>query len=504
MSYTSPFAEVTIPEVDVFTHIFGNLSEEDAARPAITEVNTDTTITYGELRDRALSVAGALAQRGIGKGDVVALQIPNSINYATALLGIARSGATVSPLGALLNRSDLENLLKLSGAKLYIGTTDVEEMPQIFSGEIPPLAAKGFAAPDVDISPDDLFAIPFSSGTTGVSKGVMLTHSNIVSNIEQTGHMFIENEIPDHSNFLCPLPFTHIYGMTTQLLCQLAHGHQVFSMPKFDLDAFLGAHSKHKIVMTFIAPPLAVALAKHPAVKKEDFESSRLMISGAAPLDNELARAVEQRLDTNLVQGYGMTETSPVTHVGLKGKSQPGSIGFVVPNTEFKIFELESNNEVPEGEPGELTIRGPQVTKGYLNNEEATREALIGDGWLRTGDIARVDDDGTVYIVDRAKEVIKYKGYQVAPAELEALLLTHPDITDAGVVGVYRDGLEIPRAFVVKREGAELTESEIMRWVAERVTPYKKIRAVDFIDEIPKNPTGKILRRELRDIPFEG
>ncbi|MHA2788381.1 AMP-binding protein [Corynebacterium sp. S7] len=502
MSYTSRFPNIDIPEVDVFTRIFGNLTPEQEALPAVTELNTDATITYGELRNRALSVAGALAQRGIGKGDVVALQIPNSINYVTALLGIARSGATVSPLGALLNRADLEKLLHLSAAKLYIGTQDVEELDQIWSGEIPPIATKGLPAPSVAVSPDDLFAIPFSSGTTGLPKGVMLTHSNIVSNIEQTAFMIRENGITEPTNFLCPLPFTHIYGMTSLLLTQLAQNHHVFTLPKFDLDTFIEAHPKHKIEFTFIAPPMAVALAKHPAVKPEDFTASRVMLSGAAPLDNELAKTVEKKLGINMLQGYGMTETSPVTHVGLGGIAEPGSIGFAVPNTEFKLLELDSENEVPEGENGELVIRGPQVTHGYLNNEEATRQTLIGDGWLRTGDVARVAEDGTVYIVDRAKEVIKYKGYQVAPAELEALLLTHPDINDAGVVGVDRDGLEIPRAFVVKRDGSDLTAEDVMEWVAERVTPYKKVRVVDFIETIPKNPTGKILRRELREVPL--
>ena len=244
--------------------------------------------------------------------------------------------------------------------------------------------------------------------------------------------------------------------------------------------------------------------AKHPAVTPEAFATHKLMFSGAAPLDEEVARAVERRLGTDCVQGYGMTETSPAVNIGIKGETNPGSIGYAVPNTECRIVDIDTLQDVPHGEPGELLVRGPQVMQGYLNDKEATDETFVDGGWLRTGDVARVDEDGRFYIVDRAKEVIKYKGYQVAPAELEALLLTHEAIADAGVVGVDRDGLEIPRAFVVLQQGAELTAEELMGWVAERVTPYKKVRAVTFLNEIPKNPTGKILRKDLRLIPLEG
>lgn len=501
MIYTSRFPDLTIPETNVFDHILGTLSADVASRPAVTELNTENSITYGELKTKAEALAGAIARKGISKGDVVALQIPNSIHYVIALFALARLGAVVAPVGALLNQADLEKILNLSGAKLYIGITNVEDYDQIWSAEIPSLIHANYPAPDVSISPDDLFALPFSSGTTGLPKGVMLTHRNIVSNIEQTFFMINQNKVKRHTRMLAPLPFTHIYGMTALLLSQLRGAHHVFTMPKFDLQLFLDAHPKHKIQFTFIAPPMAVVMAKHPAVTAEKFTSLEMMFSGAAPLDNDLARAVEKRLGIDVVQGYGMTETSPAVHIGVRGHNEPGSVGGAVPNTEFRIMELDSDKDVPEGEAGELVVRGPQVTQGYLNNEEATREALIGDGWLRTGDVARVAEDGSVYLVDRSKEVIKYKGYQVAPAELEALLLTHPDVSDAGVVGYERDGLEVPRAFIVKQEGADISAQELMDWVAERVTPYKKVRAVEFIDQIPKNATGKILRRELKEIP---
>ncbi|SDL88601.1 Acyl-CoA synthetase (AMP-forming)/AMP-acid ligase II [Corynebacterium mycetoides] len=503
MAYTSPFAAIDIPEVDLFTHIFGDLTEEEGSLPALTELTTEMTVSYRGLREMAESVAGALAERGIGKGDVVALQIPNSINYVVALLGILRAGAIVSPLGVLMNSSDVNKLIKLSGASYYIGLTDIEGMDQMWSYEIPAVAAGGHTPPDVEVSADDIMAIPFSSGTTGLPKGVMLSHRNIVSNIEQVNHLLVENGVTERTNFLSPLPFSHIYGLTVLLLSQLKKRHHIFTMPKFDLQTFIDAHPKHQIGFTFIAPPMAVALAKNPTVKAENFEAAKIMLSGAAPLDFDTASTVASKLGVKIIQGYGMTETSPVTHFGIHGRSDPGSIGFAAPNTEFKIMDLETDTEVTDGEMGELLVRGPQVMMGYLNNKEATDEVLIGDGWLRTGDVARVNEEGVTYIVDRAKEVIKYKGYQVAPAELEALLLTHPDIVDSGVVGVVRDGLEIPRAFVVREEGSTLTAEELMEWVAERVTPYKKVRAVEFVDEIPKNPTGKIERKKLRAVPFE-
>ncbi|AWB82450.1 acyl-CoA synthetase [Corynebacterium yudongzhengii] len=503
MSYSSPYSDIEIPHHDVFTHLFGDLTEEEANSPALTELTTDDTITYGELKKLAESFAGALAARGIGKGDVVTLQIPNSINYAIALLGIVRAGATVSPLGVLMNQADVDKLLELSGAKYYVGITDIENMPQIWSGEVRTLAQGNHPAPEVEISADDVMAIPFSSGTTGLPKGVMLPHNAIVANIEQTKFMHAQSGITEPIRVLSPLPFTHIYGMTTLLLTQLSARNHVFTLPKFDLATFLEAHPKHQINFTFVAPPMVVALAKHPSVTPEAFASTEYILSGAAPLDNDLARTVEKKLDITMLQGYGMTETSPVTHVGVRGKAEPGSIGFAAPNTQFKFLELESETEVPAGEVGELTVKGPQVMLGYLNNEEATNEVMVSDGWMRTGDIGRLADNGTTYIVDRAKEVIKYKGYQVAPAELEALLLTHPDVADVGVVGVDRDGLEIPHAFVVRAEGSDISAEEIIDWVATRVTPYKKVRAVDFIEQIPKNPSGKIERRKLRDLPSQ-
>ncbi|MDY5784877.1 AMP-binding protein [Corynebacterium sp.] len=502
MIYTSPYPDLDYPSTDVVSLILGDLSPDDAALPAITELSTGVTATYGELKDRVESIAGALAERGVGPGDVVTLQVPNSINFAAALLGIMRTGATVNPVGMLMNQADVEHIVHASGSVLFIGPTDLEQIPQIFSMELGALARRGLSAPALRVDPDSLAALPFSSGTTGLPKGVMLTHRNLVSNIVQVDAMMGRTGISERANTLSALPFSHIYGLTALLLAPLYRRQHVFTMPKFDLDMFLAAHADKEIELTFIAPPMAIALAKGPQINPSWFSASRLIISAAAPLDAPIMRAVEDRLNTKVVQGWGMTEASPMVTMNIHGDAGHATVGKAVPDTELRLVNIDTLDDVAEGEEGEVLVRGPQVMQGYFNNEKATAETLLSGGWLRTGDIARIEEDGGLRIIDRAKEVIKYKGYQVAPAELEALLLTHPDIADAGVVGADRNGLEIPRAFVVLRHGAELTAGDIMDWVADRVTPYKKVRAVEFVSEIPKNPTGKILRRELREVPW--
>ena len=497
----SPYPSLTYPDTDIYSLIFGELTDEDAALPAITELTTGTTVTYAQLKEMAEAIAGELATRGIGPGDVVTLQVPNSINFAAALLGILRVGAACNPVGMLMNQSDLEHIVEASGSKLFIGPTNMEQMPQIFSMELRSIAAAHARAPKVTVDPASVASIPFSSGTTGLPKGVQLTHRNLVSNILQTNWMMDRNGIGRGAATLTVLPFSHIYGFTVLLLAPLLNRQHLHTLPKFDMGQFLRAHDEHAIEMTFIAPPMAVALAKDDSIDPAWFAASRLILCGAAPVDSAIVNTVEQRFGTRIIQAWGMTEASPVVTMNIHGDTDRASVGLPVPDSELRIVDIDTLVDVAPGKQGEVLVRGPQVMKGYLNNEKANATTLLDDGWMRTGDIAYLDSDGALRVVDRAKEVIKYKGYQVAPAELEAVLLGHPDIADAGVVGFERDGLEIPRAFVVKREGSSVTAEEIMNWVAERVTPYKKVRAVDFLPAIPKNPSGKILRRELRDLP---
>lgn len=306
----------------------------------------------------------------------------------------------------------------------------------------------------------------------------------------------------------CPLePLFHIYGLTALMNAPLRHGATVVVLPRFDLAQFLAAIEKHRISGLYVAPPIVLALAKHPAVEKYDLSSLEYIVSAAAPLDADLATACSQRLGLPPVrQAYGMTELSPGTHVvPLDAPNPPpGAVGRLLPSTEMRIVSLDDpGQDADAGTDGEILIRGPQVMKGYLGRPDATADMIDADGWLRTGDVGRVDADGWLFVVDRVKELIKYKGYQVAPAELEALLLGHESVADAAVIGVYdADGNEIPKAFVVRRPTVEpdaLTAQDVMAYVAGRVAPYKKVRQVDFIAAVPRAASGKILRRELRD-----
>jgi len=348
--------------------------------------------------------------------------------------------------------------------------------------------------PEVTINPrEDMIAMPYSSGTTGLPKGVMLTHYNMVANICQTDGL---EPINENDKLIAVLPFYHIYGMGVILNISLYHGATVVTLPRFDLEQFLKTLQDYGVTRAHLVPPILVALAKHPMVDKFDLSKLGRITSGAAPLSADLAQAVATRLNCIVKQGYGLTETSPVTHINPDDHIRPGAAGMLIRNTECRIVDLESGADLETNAQGEVWIRGPQVMKGYLNNTGATEITIDPEGWLHTGDIGYVDDDGFLFVVDRLKELIKYKGYQVAPAELEALLLTHPAIADAAVIPCPdEEAGEVPKAFVVLK--GDVTADEIMAYVAERVAPYKKIRRVEVIEQIPKSLSGKILRRVL-------
>jgi acyl-CoA synthetase (AMP-forming)/AMP-acid ligase II len=293
------------------------------------------------------------------------------------------------------------------------------------------------------------------------------------------------------------LPFFHIYGMTVIMNMGLHSGATVVTMPRFDLEQFLGLIEQHRVSTAYVVPPIALALAKHPLVDEHDLSSLRVIMSGAAPLGPELTEQVAERISAPVTQGYGMTELSPVTHLCPLDRIKPGSIGLPVPGTETRIVDPESGEDADRGE---LWIRGPQVMVGYLNNDEATAETITDEGWLRTGDIAEADGEGFLTIVDRLKELIKYKGFQVPPAELEAVLIAHPAVSDCAVIGVPdEEAGELPKGFVVVAEGAEASDEELLDHVAEQVSPQKKLRLIERVEAIPKSASGKILRRELRD-----
>ncbi|WAC90089.1 AMP-binding protein [Mycobacterium sp. Aquia_213] len=520
MNFVSPFPDVVIPDTGVYDYVFGDLGEADGDRVALVETATGTELSYRALVAQIQSFAGVLAQRGIGVGDVVALLSSNSAAFAAALHGILRAGATATPINVLSTVDEIVRQLRDSGARLLIAAsrfrTQAEEAAGLTGIDVLLLDIDvcvnptGSGGPEIDFDAATHVAVlPFSSGTTGKPKGVMLTHRNLVANVAQLHP--VSGVGPDET-LIAVVPFFHSYGLTGLLCAALRDRARLIVMPAFDLGEFLAAIQKYRVTQAYIVPPVAVALAKDPMVDSFDLSSLHTLTSAAAPLDEELAKAVTQRLGCRVVQAYGMTELSPASHViPLEGRHPAGveapvsSCGWTVPNSESKIVDIETGDEIPVpasglSEPGELCFRGPNVMAGYLGNAAATAEIIDADGFLHTGDLARVDAAGCVYIVDRLKELIKYKGYQVAPAELEALLLTHPGIADVAVVGVIHNvsGEEIPKAYVVRQGGVALSKGEVIDFVAGKVAPYKKIRQVEFVEKIPKSPTGKILRKDLR------
>ncbi|HLM05719.1 MAG TPA: 4-coumarate--CoA ligase family protein [Blastococcus sp.] len=530
MPLASPYPDVEIPDLSVPEFILATGRERPDV-PALIDGLKGDTITHGQLSSYVDRVAAALHAKGLRKGDVVAVFCPNTPWYPVVFHGIAAAGCVMSPINSLYTPDEIAFQLKDSGAKMLItislfmdrAAAAAEKTPV---GEIVVLdGMEGHAnlldllgsdapSPQVEIDPaDDLVTLPYSSGTTGLPKGVMLTHRNLVANVAQTRKLI---DLQPEERIIAVLPFFHIYGLTVLMNQGLQWGGTVVTLPRFDLEDFLRTIQDHKITRAFVAPPILVALAKHPLVDQYDLSSLRSILSGAAPLDEQLALTVEQRLrkgaedGVTVAQGYGMTELSPVSHTtpdpgheppGAEGYEVPkGSVGYAIPNTECRLVDPSSGEDAAEGDRGELWIRGPQVMKGYLNNEKATAETVDSEGWLHTGDVAIVDERGVYTVVDRVKELIKYKGYQVAPAELEAVLLGHPEIADAAVIGVPEQGTgeELPKAFVVRAPGSELSEEAVMAYMAEKVAPHKKIRFVEFIDAVPKSAAGKILRKDLK------
>jgi acyl-CoA synthetase (AMP-forming)/AMP-acid ligase II len=491
-------------------------------RAALIDAATGRTIAYSELPALVERTAAALARLGVAKGTVCALFAPNSPEYVITLLAIARLGAVFTTASPLYTKADLAKQLKDSDARVLLTVTGLAptwreaihgtHVEHVIAFDAPPAddpgvlafmsltAGESAAAPYVAIEPDDLVALPYSSGTTGLPKGVMLTHRNLVANLLQVDAADHYRDGADVT--IAFLPFFHIYGITAIALLGLKSGATIVVVAKFELEPYLDLVARYRATMLHVVPPVVVALAKHPAVAARDFSSVRKLFSGAAPLGADVTLQCMHRLGCVLQQGYGLTETSPaalITSVDA-ARSKPGSVGVPVAGTECRIVDPETGRDVAPGTDGEIWIRGPQVMRGYLHRPEDTRTVLDTDGWFRTGDLGHADEDGQIFIADRLKELIKYKGMQVPPAELEAVLLSHPAVADAAVVPLADvDAGEIPRAFVVRRGAA--TADELIAFVAAQVAPYKKVRRLEFIDSIPKSPSGKILRRLLKERP---
>ncbi|KAL6603723.1 hypothetical protein ACP70R_044084 [Stipagrostis hirtigluma subsp. patula] len=519
-----------LPDIEIPRHLslqaycFERLPEV-ASRPCIIDGQTGAVHTYAEVEVLSRKAAAALRGLGVRRGDVVMNLLRNCPEFAFVFLGAARLGAATTTANPFYTPHEIHRQADAAGARVIVTEACAADKVRAFAADrgVPLVAVGGGCgdgcaelrdlmdaaeplAADEEVNPDDVVALPYSSGTTGMPKGVMLTHRSLVTSVAQQ----VDGENPNlyfskEDVVLCVLPLFHIYSLNSVLLAGLRAGCAIVTMRKFDLGALVDLVRAHGVTVAPFVPPIVVEIAKSPRVTADDLATIRMVMSGAAPMGKDLQDAFMAKIPNAVLgQGYGMTEAGPVLAMCLAFAKEPfevksGSCGTVVRNAELKIVDPDTGASLGRNQRGEICIRGEQIMKGYLNDPEATKNTIDKDGWLHTGDIGYVDDDDEIFIVDRLKEIIKYKGFQVPPAELEALLITHPEIKDAAVVSM-KDELagEIPVAFIVRIEGSEISENEIKQFVAKEVVFYKRINRVFFTDSIPKNPSGKILRKDLR------
>jgi acyl-CoA synthetase (AMP-forming)/AMP-acid ligase II len=513
----SKYKNLEIKDCSVTEYLFEGLSK-NPDHISVIDGMTGDTFTAGQVMENIKRFAGGLVARNLGKGHTVALMAPNVPEYYTVFHGVAWAGGTITTMNPTYTASEVNHQLNDANVQLLIvhanfvdvareavKGTGVEQIATIGKVEGLPNLEDMFGDPleqQVPVDLDDhVIVLPYSSGTTGLPKGVMLTHRNIVANLCQVNALAELDKSEEGTNVTPAfVPFFHIYGMLYFVNHYPASLCTVITLPRFDLEQFLQLAQDHRAVNLWVVPPVALALAKHPIVDNYDLSSVKVMFSGAAPLRSELSEAVEKRLDCTIVQGYGMTELSPVCHLVPSTAPKTGSVGLTVAGTTCRIVNIETGEDMDLGEEGEIWVKGPQVMKGYLNNPEATRQMIDEDGWLKTGDVGYFDKEEYLFIVDRVKELIKFKGFQVAPAELEATLTAHPQIIDAAVIGIPDDEAgELPIAYIKAEEGADLSLEGIQDYMRQHLASYKAVQAIKLVDEIPKSASGKILRRVLRD-----
>ncbi|XP_031257872.1 4-coumarate--CoA ligase 2-like [Pistacia vera] len=522
--YRSKLPDIYIPNhLPLHSYCFEKIAEV-ASRPCLINGSTGDVYTYSDVELTSRKIASGLNKLGIQQYDVIMLLLPNFPEFILSFLGASYRGAVATAANPFFTPAEISKQAEASNAKLIITQACYVDKVKALSekGDVKIMCID--AAPDgclhfseltqadendfpeVKFNPDDVVALPYSSGTTGLPKGVMLTHKGLVTSVAQQ----VDGENPNlyfhcEDVILCVLPLFHIYALNSIFLAGLRAGATILLMQKFEINSLLQLVQRYKVTVAPIVPPIVLAIAKSPDVDKYDLSSIRIIKSGAAPLGKELEDSVRAKFpNATLGQGYGMTEAGPVLAMGLAFAKQPfpikpGACGTVVRNAEMKIIDPDTGTYLPRNQPGEICIRGDQIMKGYLNDVEATKRTIDSGGWLHTGDIGYIDDDDELFIVDRLKELIKYKGFQVAPAELEAMLLTHPRISDAAVVPMKDDQAgEVPVAFIVKANDSQITEDEVKQFISKQVVFYKRINRVFFIDAIPKAPSGKILRKDLR------
>ncbi|WWC62792.1 uncharacterized protein I303_105389 [Kwoniella dejecticola CBS 10117] len=564
--YQSTIPAPHLPRMSVFHYLFPfkkykskhrtrfyYYPEPNLEKPSFVDGLTGRFLTRKEVEEKAKSLATGLKAKGIGREEIGCIFGMNSVEWVVACFGVQALGAIVSPANYAYQPAELLHQLKDSTASfafvqpslLPVFMKALEADPavnlsdnKIFllcdKAEKDTLKAKGGVEAewmDRFLCLEELYEKPgtpkrfqdgmeertaylcYSSGTTGKGKGVETSHHNITSQVQALNCSYEPIKYKDV--ILAMLPFSHIYGLTVTIHHPLTVNGTVVILPRFEEIAFLEAVQKFKVTWALVVPPMLIALLHSPNVAKYDISSIRGFMSGAAPLSADLVQAFEAKFPhIKVTQGYGLTETSPVAHVmnieESRGKGRSGKIGRLMPTYQARLVDQTAGKDVEPLDRGELWLRGPSVMKGYWRNPSATAEVFAPGGWYKTGDVATIDKEGYFSIVDRVKELIKYKGFQVPPAELEALLLTHPEVTDVGVIGVYskEQATELPRAYVVPKgglaslptpESKQAFSAKIQEWAASKVSNQKRLRGgVILIDVIPKSPSGKILRKDLR------
>jgi long-chain acyl-CoA synthetase len=483
----------------------------DAAAPAVRL--GDTTVSYAELIDRSARLATLLLEHGLERGDRVGVMLPNVPEFPVVYYGVLRAGGVAVPMNVLLKRREISFYLEDSGAKLLLawhgfldearegaadaGTELIGVEPEAFAATLGGLEPSAEIA---DTDAEDTAVILYTSGTTGKPKGAELSHRNLDENseiISRTTLLINPGDV-----VLGALPLFHTFGQTVAMNASMRVGACLTLVPKFDPGEALATIERDGVSHFYGVPTMYGALLHHPEREKFDASTLRLCKTGGASMPVEVLHGFEKAFDTELIEGYGLSETSPVASSGHPGQvRKPGSIGTPIEKVEMKIFD-EDGAEVPTGEVGEIVIRGHNIMKGYWNRPDATAEA-IRDGWFHSGDLGREDEDGFFFVVDRKKDMIIRGGYNVYPREVEELLYEHPQIREAAVLGVpHPEWGEEVGAAVVLEPGEELAPEEISAWVRERIAAYKYPRVVWFLEELPKGPTGKIVKREI-EVPTQ-
>lgn len=511
------------PSLDVSTFV---LSRRHSGTVALVDASTGRQLSFSDLRRSVSCVASFLSSRlGVRKSHVVLLLSPNSLYFPIVSLAVMSLGAVLTTTNPLNTPQEIAKQIADSGPTLCFTTrslladklsssrlpvvlleqeefksTDDDDKRVVTTVEEMMRTEPAEAYPKEKVTMDDTATLLYSSGTTGTSKGVVSTHRNLISMVQIILNRFkLEDGDGEPETFICTVPMFHVYGLAAFATGLLGSGSTIVILSKFEMGEMLGAIRAYKATYLPLVPPILVAMLNQS--RALPLGTLRRVLSGGAPLSKEVIEGFREKYpQVEILQGYGLTESTGIgasTDTAEESKRY-GTAGLLSPNTEAKIVDPDTGAALPVNRTGELWLRGPYVMRGYFKNQEATKSTLDSEGWLRTGDLCYIDEDGYLFVVDRLKELIKYKGYQVAPAELEALLLTHPEIADAAVIPFPdKEVGQFPMAYVVRKAGSDLSENAVMSFVGNQVAPYKRIRRVAFITAVPKNPSGKILRKDL-------